>query len=60
MFENLFYFFAEWLFNNSQSAFLSTQGQEFVCIIFSALTLIGVLSLALIPIKKLIAWILGA
>ena len=60
MFENLFNFFAEWLFNSTQSAFLSVQGQEFVCIIFTAVTLIGVISLALIPIKKLISWILGA
>lgn len=59
MFAELYTFFYEWLFNSAQPTFLSTQGAEFVCIIFATLVLVWVVSLAVLPIKALVRWIVG-
>lgn len=59
MFAELYSFFYEWLFNSVQPSFLSAQGAEFVCIIFATLVLVWVVSLAVLPIKALVRWIVG-
>lgn len=59
MFAELYIFFYEWLFNSSQPTFLSPQGAEFVCIIFATLVLVWVVSLAVLPIKALVRWVVG-
>ena len=53
MLQNLYSFFYEWLFSSTQPAFMSQQGVEFVCIVMSIIVLVGVISLAFVPLKVL-------
>ena len=53
MLQNLYSFFYEWLFSNTQPAFMSQQGVEFTCIVMSLIVLVGVISLAFVPLKVL-------
>lgn len=57
MFNSLYTFFYEWLFESVQPVYLSAQGAEFVCIVFSVITLVGVVALAFLPIKVLCRFI---
>lgn len=57
MFIEIYNFFYEWLFNGVQPEFLSAQGAEFTTIIFSVITIVAVIGLAIIPIRALISWI---
>lgn len=57
MFQNLYTFFYDWLFESAQPAFMSAQGVEFTCIVASIIVLVGVIALAFVPIKVLIRFI---
>lgn len=57
MFNELYAFFYEWLFAGVQPSYLSEQGAEFACIVFSCTVLIGCVALAFTPIKMLIRFI---
>lgn len=57
MIETLYSFFFGWLFNSTVPAFMSAQGVEFVCIVFSILTMLVVLWLATLPLRALFSWI---
>lgn len=50
MFTELYNFFYQWLFADGLGA-LSLNGAEFVTILFTIITLVSVLYLALIPIR---------
>lgn len=60
MIETIYTFFYEWLFSSAVPAWLSAQGVEFICLVFTVTVLLGVVSIALIPLKKIIGWIMGA
>lgn len=53
MIETLYNFFFEWLFGSQIPTFMSTQGVEFTCIVFTITVLLAVLWLCLIPFKAL-------
>jgi hypothetical protein len=57
MLETLYTFYYEWLFGSVVPSFISAQGVEFVCIIFSAVTLGALLWLAILPFRTLFSWI---
>lgn len=57
MFNSLYTFFYEWLFDGVAPAYLSAQGAEFATIVFAVVTLLATLSLVLIPIKAIISLI---
>lgn len=58
MIETIYTFFYEWLFNSTQPAFLSAQGVEFICLIFTITVMAFVVYVAIIPIKAIINAIL--
>lgn len=58
MIETIYNFFYEWLFNSTQPAFLSTQGVEFICLVFTIIVMAFVVYVAIIPIKAIINAIL--
>lgn len=59
MFNSLYTFFYDWLFGGVAPTYLSAQGAEFATIVFAVITLIAVISLALIPIKALVRFVCG-
>ena len=59
MFVEIYDFFYQWLFDGVQPAFLSTQGAEFTCIVFTIVTLLSVVALVITPIRALISWLMN-
>lgn len=53
MINTLYNFFFEWLFASQIPSYMSAQGVEFTCIVFTITTLLAVLWLCLIPFKVL-------
>lgn len=53
MIETIYTFFYEFLFNSTTPAFMSVQGVEFTCIVFTITTMLAVLWLCLMPFKAL-------
>lgn len=59
MFNTLYTFFYDWLFNGTAPIYMSEQGAEFTTILFCVVTLCAVIALALIPIKAIISFIIN-
>lgn len=56
MIEQLYTFFFEWLFGSQIPTFMSAQGVEFTCIVFTVTALLAVLWICLIPFKALLRY----
>lgn len=53
MIETIYNFFYGWLFNSTTPVFMSAQGVEFTCIVFTITTLLAIVWLCLMPFKVL-------
>lgn len=56
MIANLYNFFFTWLFNGVVPEFMSAQGVEFTCIVFSIIVMCFVLWLASLPLRLLFSF----
>ena len=56
MLANLYSFFFEWLFGSTVPTWMSAQGVEFTCIVFSIIVMVFVLWLATLPIRLLFSY----
>lgn len=59
MFVEVYNFFFEYLFNSEIPSFLSAQGTEFTCIVFSIITICALIAVALIPICAIARFVIS-